>query len=100
MSNWALYFGSKDGLWSIPLPLTEPSGITRALKENCLRTVLPSVSCSRIVPWPEADGRGAAADVERSKAVPARAAINNPAKANILMCFMIVPLIWCEREEG
>src|ERR1043165_1182543 len=99
MVNWASYLGSKDGLCSTPLPETVPSAFTLALKENCLRTVLPSVSCSRTVPWPEADGLGAAADVDRSKVVAARTAINNPAKTNNLMWFIFVPLIWCEREE-
>ena len=44
------------------------------------------------MPWPVADGLGAAADVDSSKVVPARAEINNPAKPNILMCFMMSPL--------
>jgi hypothetical protein len=67
-----------------------PSDICLALKENCLLTVLPSVFWSRIVPWPEADVRGAAAAVGRSIAVAAVAVINNPAKRNILVRFMVV----------
>jgi hypothetical protein len=64
-----------------------------ALKENCLRTVLPSVFWSRIVPWPEADGFAAAAEVDRSIKVAARAVINNPARRKILLRFMVVSLI-------
>ncbi len=77
----------------IALPLTVPSELILALKENCLLTVLPSVFWSRIVPWPEADGLGAAADVDRSnEVVAAMAVINNPAKRNILLRFIVVSL--------
>src|ERR1044071_8587763 len=105
MLNWASYLGSKDGLCSTPLPETVPSAFTLALKENCLLTVLPSVSCSRTVPWPEADGPGAAADAVRSTVmVEAMAVINNPAKRNILLRFMVVSLRFeCSlfvRKEG
>ena len=63
-----------------------PSELTLALKENCLRTVLPSVFWSKIVPWPDADGLRAAADVDRrTNVVAARAVINNPAKRNFLL---------------
>jgi hypothetical protein len=48
---------------------------------------------SRIVPWPEADGFAAAAEVDRSIKVAARAVINNPARRKILLRFMVVSLI-------
>ena len=77
----------------MPLPLTVPSDIILALKDNCLQTVLPSVSCSRTVPWPEAEGPATAADTGRSIVkVVAMAVINNPAKRNILLRFMVVSL--------
>src|ERR1044072_409082 len=63
-----------------------------ALKENFLLTVLPSVFWSRIVPWPEADGLRAAAEVDRSTTlVVAMAVINNPAKRNFLLYLMLSP---------
>src|SRR6185436_1537722 len=92
MSNWASYFGSKDGLCRIALPETVPSEFILALKENCLRTVLPAVFWSKTVPWPEADGLRAAADVDRStKVVAAMVVINNPAKRNFLLRLILSP---------
>src|SRR6185436_20177949 len=94
MSNCALYFGSKDGLWRIAVPETVPSEFILALKENCLLTVLPAVFWSKTVPWPEADGLRAAADVDRStKVVAAMVVINNPAKRNFLLRLIFVSLI-------
>jgi|KBSSwiStaDraftv2_1062776.scaffolds.fasta_scaffold3344758_1 hypothetical protein len=76
----------------IAVPETVPSEFILALNENCLLTVLPSVFWSRIVPWPEADGLRAAADVDRNtKVVAAMAVINNPAKRNFLLRLILSP---------
>src|ERR671919_531473 len=84
------------------VPFTVPFASILALKENCRRTILPSVSWRRMVPCPEAEelAAGAIADVCWTILLKAKAEIQRTDTRENVSLFLIVTSLVVVRSEA